>query len=265
MNRAILATENLTAGYDDCPVLHTVELMVGAQERWAVIGRNGAGKSTLIKSLAALLSPISGSVLLHDKALREYTAQQRAREMAYVPQKPEVHIPYTVYDFVLLGRYANTGFFRIPGSRDRQAVAQAMELCDIGSFCERTMTSLSGGEMQRVMLAGALAQEAPVLLLDEPTTHLDPAHERFFFSALRSAQDTKELTIVMVTHDINTALSSCTHVLALLDGCVHFAGTATEFRKGCPEELNRLYGVKFDSYTMENGTGNVFGTWEMKK
>jgi ABC-type cobalamin/Fe3+-siderophores transport system ATPase subunit len=161
----------------------------------------------------------------------------------------------------MLGRYAVMGLFGVPGDADREAVGLALRLCDVGHLDGRMMTTLSGGELQRVLLAGALAQDAPLLLLDEPTTFLDPAHERLFFRALESAQQHRRLTILMVTHDVNTALTACTHVLALHEGSVRYAGNAEEFRKQCPGILTALYGIPFEQYGSDTGAANIFGTW----
>jgi len=257
----LLEAREVGAGYDGRTVLKGVAFDVSSGERWAVLGRNGTGKSTLVKTIAALIAPQSGTVRVFGRPVGAYSGRERARHIAYVPQKPEAAIPYTVHDFVMLGRYAMMGLFGVPGRQDRQAVAQALEFCDVRELCDRMMTTLSGGEMQRVLLAGALAQETPLLLLDEPTTHLDPAHERLFFRALNSAHENRELTIVMVTHDINTALHSCTHVLALLNGSVHYAGPVEPFRGECPALLDTLYGIAFEEYGRSGGNERVFGTW----
>jgi iron complex transport system ATP-binding protein len=257
----LLEVSNLGAGYNGHRVLSHVNLEVKAGERWAVIGRNGTGKSTLIRTIAGLLIPSSGSVQIKDNLVQTYKARERAQQLAYVPQKPEAVIPYSVQDFVMLGRYCTMGLFGLPDRDDLEAVSQAMQLCNVSHLRERLMTTLSGGELQRVLLAGALAQDAPLLLLDEPTTFLDPAHERLFFRALESAQSQRELTIIMVTHDINTALHACTHILALLEGQVNYNGAAALFKNQCPDILKILYGISFESYTGTKGETLIYGTW----
>ncbi len=261
MKRPHLEIENLRVAYNSCRVLDGIGLHIEEGERWAIIGKNGTGKSTLIKTIAALLRPVSGSVRICGRPVLSLRARERARYIAYVPQKPEAVIPYTVHDFVMLGRYSTMGPFGIPGETDRNKVAQALDFCDVRDLCNRMMTTLSGGELQRVMLAGALAQDTPILLLDEPTTFLDPAHERLFFRSLESAHEKRELTIVMVTHDINTALASCTHVLALLNGRVQYAGSAYDFKELCPDVLVTLYGIEFGCYFSESKLTRVYGTW----
>ncbi len=257
----ILAVRNLIAGYNGHDILRGVNFQAESGQRWAIIGGNGAGKSTLIKSIAGLLRPSAGKALIGDRPVFDYSARERARRIAYVPQKPEGAIPFTVRDFVMLGRYAKMGLFAEPGSADHEAVDSALALCDVDNLRDRIMTRLSGGELQRVFLAGALAQQAPLLLLDEPTTFLDPAHERLFFKALESAHTRAELTIVMVTHDINTALTSCTNLLALSQGRVQFAGAVETFRERCPEALSELYGIPFEQFIGSRDGRSVFGVW----
>jgi iron complex transport system ATP-binding protein len=257
----VLEVRDVAAGYDGRTVLAGVSFEVQSGERWAVLGRNGTGKSTLVKAIAALLAPRSGSVNVCGTPVRAYSARDRATRIAYVPQKPEATIPYTVYDFVMLGRFPSMGLFGMPTESDHAVVRQSLDFCDVASLADRMMGTLSGGEMQRVLLAGALAQQTPILLLDEPTTHLDPAHERLFFRALHSARQNRDITIVMVTHDINTALTSCTHVLALLQGRVHYSGTVEGFRGQCPAILGTLFGIEFSCYANPANAAEVFGTW----
>jgi len=254
----LLSIEHLSVGYDRHEILKDVTVTVNPEERWAIIGSNGTGKSTFIKTIAALLKPLSGRISMHGAPIHQLSAPDRASAIAYVPQRIESPIPYSVYDFVLLGRYNHTGLFGLPSAEDREAVITAMEYCDILSLQDRIMTKLSGGETQRVLLAGALAQEAPLLLLDEPTTFLDPAHERLFFHALERAHRKKELTILMVTHDINTALDSSSHICALYKGGIHFQGPVEEFQSQCPAVLEHIYGISFAQYA---GTRNIYGTW----
>ncbi len=258
---ALLNLKDLTVQYDQAAVVNRVNLSVHPGERWAIIGRNGAGKSTLVKTIAGLIKPKHGSVLLNDQVLEDFSARARAKTIAYVPQKLDTTIPYSVYDFVMLGRYAAMGLFSMPETNDHDLVSQALTFCDVADLQDRMMPSLSGGEMQRVLLAGALVQQASLLLLDEPTSFLDPAHERHFFDALDKAFTHNNFTILIVTHDINTAILSCTHVLALFDGTIHYCGTSQEFKSRCPEILNTLYGIPFEPFASTQQNTLVYGTW----
>jgi ABC-type cobalamin/Fe3+-siderophores transport system ATPase subunit len=263
MNAAVDAVEikDVRATYGDDEVLRGISLAVQRNQRWAIIGRNGAEKSTLIKLVAGLLHPAGGSLSVNGIDIRRYSARNRARALAYVPQKPDGIIPYSVHDFVMLGRYGAMGLLGVPSQTDRGAVGDAIDICDIRHLAGRLMPTLSGGELQRVLLAGAVAQQTQLLLLDEPTTFLDPAHERLSFNALARLHDQRELTIVMVTHDINSAISQCTHIGALLDGRFVFAGTTAEFASRCPEALEEIFDVRFERYVCNARKEAAFGTW----
>jgi len=263
MSTAHVEISNMSTGYNGTAVLQEVCWSVEKTNRWAIIGRNGTGKSTLVKALAGLLRPLCGKVVVHGKQLSSYPDRQRARHIAYVPQKMEGTIPYTVYDFVMLGRYARMGLFATPERQDHLAVQEALDLCDVGDLRTRMMNTLSGGEAQRVLLAGALAQKTDLLLLDEPTTSLDPAHERLFLNALEVAQQNRGITTIMVTHDINTALGACSHILTLLNGRVFSAGPVSEFRAQCPEILQTIFGITFHRFSSSGMKNEVYGTWEM--
>jgi iron complex transport system ATP-binding protein len=249
------------AAYDRAEALAGISLSIQKNSRWAIIGPNGAGKSTLVRIVAGLTRAKQGMVLVNGCPVESYSARKRARSLAYMPQKPEGIIPYSVHDFVMLGRYCVMGLLGVPSRQDRELVADAMDICDIRHLAMRLMSTLSGGELQRVLLAGAVAQGAPLLLLDEPTTFLDPAHERQFFEALERLHARRELTTVIITHDINNALLQCTHIAALQQGTVLFAGESGFFRNRCPDILRELFGVGFTVYTGADGDPAVFGTW----
>lgn len=260
----IIEVHNLCAVYGRCEALTDISLNIEKNSRWAVIGPNGAGKSTLIKTMAGLIKPSSGYITVNGCDIRRYSSRKRARAISYMPQKPDGLIPYTVYDYVMLGRYSMMGLMGVPSEEDREAAAEAIEICDIKHLENRIMSTLSGGELQRALLAGAVAQSAPVLLLDEPTTFLDPAHERLFFEALSRLSRKRELTIVMITHDINSALYQCTHIAALKDGRLLYGGTTEEFRKQCPAFLEDIFGIRFMQFNCSELSAEAYGSWGMK-
>jgi iron complex transport system ATP-binding protein len=160
-------------------ILGPLELDVERGESVAVVGPNGAGKTTLLRLLAGLLAPSAGEVRLAGRPLASYSRKGLARRIAYVPQLRPIRVPLTVEAIVLLGRYPHLGAFQLaPAARDLEAVAEALRLTEIEHLRRRPVEELSGGERQSVYIAAALAQEAEILVLDEPTTHLDPRHER---------------------------------------------------------------------------------------
>lgn len=261
---SIIQIGNLNAAYGRNEALAGITLEIGRNQRWAIVGPNGAGKSTLIKIMAGLIKPSSGTVKLNGRDIRQYSSRKRAHVISYMPQKPDGLIPYTVYDFVMLGRYSLMGLMGVPSKEDREVVAEAIEICDIHHLENRIMSTLSGGELQRALLAGAVAQSAPVLLLDEPTTFLDPSHERLFFDALCRIDRKRELTTVMITHDINSALYQCSHIAALKDGQLLYGGSTGEFKRGCPELLEQIFGTRFMQFNCSELSAEVYGSWGMK-
>jgi ABC-type cobalamin/Fe3+-siderophores transport system ATPase subunit len=259
---ALVTLRNLSARYGRTEIFSGVSLSIERNSRWAVIGPNGAGKSTLVRMIAGLNAPSAGEVIVDGRNIGDYPGGVRARKLAYVPQKPEGVIPYTVHDFVMLGRYSSMGLLGIPSHNDREKVAEAVDVCDVGHLQRRLMNTLSGGELQRVLLAGAVAQETPILLLDEPTTFLDPAHEHQFFAALSRLHRSRELTTIMITHDLNGAMRQCSHVAALKNGGLFHSGTIGEFKAQCPAILDNLFGVPFKRFVVEGEATDAYGSWE---
>jgi iron complex transport system ATP-binding protein len=257
----VVETVGIHVSFETSEVLGGISLTVKRHERWAIIGPNGAGKSTFIKVIAGLIRQDIGEILLNGMSLHLYKPRHRAQVMAYVPQKPDGIIPYSVYDYVMLGRYVSTGIMGQPQSSDRELVENALSICDVKHLINRTMNTLSGGELQRVLLAGAVAQDSPLLLLDEPTTFLDPAHERLFFDALKRLHDTTDLTTIMITHDINSAIYQCSHLAALRNGKLVFAGTTDTFKGRCPQILEDVFGIPFRQFSCNVKNETVFGSW----
>ena len=179
--------------------------VVAARGWTAIVGPNGAGKSTLLRVLAGLQAPDSGSVELHGKTLADWPARARAAEIAWLGQEPASGSELTVREVVHLGRLPHLGLFTAAGAEDDAAVDFALGATECQAWQERRLDELSGGERQRVMLARALAVEAPILLLDEPTTHLDPPHQRTLLRLMR-AQAKADRIVVSVLHDLSLAL-----------------------------------------------------------
>ena len=187
-------------------VLHGVDLGIGPG--WtAIVGPNGAGKSTLLRALAGLLAPQQGRIELDGRDFGQWSAPERARRLAWMAQQGETSGELSVRETVELGRIAHLGLGGIPGKRDREVVDRAMQRSECTAWSARRLQELSGGERQRVLLARALATEAPLLLLDEPTTHLDAPHQvalaRLFLALAREGRG-----VVSVLHDLSLALQA---------------------------------------------------------
>ena len=210
-------------------VLCEVSLSLDRGQRLVLVGPNGAGKTTLLKCLNRILGGWSGSIVLAGKDLNAYRHRDLARWMAYVPQAGVQTAPFSVEAFVEMGRYPYQGPLARPNQQDRKAVDAALNLTDTVFLRDRPMHALSGGERQRVLLAAALAQEAQILLLDEPTVFLDPRHEAAFCAVLSRVHQERNLTMITVTHDLNRAVLMHDRLVALKQGRVVFCGTPASF------------------------------------
>jgi iron complex transport system ATP-binding protein len=215
-----LYAEAVTAGYGTRTVLHACTLSVGRGEVVAIVGPNGAGKSTLLRVLAGLLGPSSGSVRIDGVDIATLARPQLARRIAVVPQIFDTLFPFSVREVVALGRTARLGMFGGASRTDADAVERAIADLDLADLASRRIDRLSGGERQRAVLAMALAQEADVLLLDEPTVHLDPAHQVAMLRLVRELACARGFAVAAVLHDLNLAASMATRIAVVADGRV---------------------------------------------
>ena len=205
--QSVLSCRGLTVGYGTRAVLDDLSLEFGAGQWTAVVGPNGCGKSTLLRALAGLARPVAGAVTLQGKDLASWPRRERARRLAWLAQDSG-NTELTGADVVGLGRFAHGGWLASPQSQDDAAVATAMAATGSGQWAQRRLSSLSGGERQRIHLARALAVEAPVLLLDEPTTHLDPPHQEDVVRLLRELAAVRGACVVSAIHDLSLALAA---------------------------------------------------------
>jgi len=200
-----LALERVSFGYDGEPVLHEVSLQLAQGELVGLLGPNGAGKTTLLRLASGLLAPAGGRVLLVGHPLRGLTRATVARNVAVVPQDFAVQFAYTVRQIVALGRMPHRGLLGTATPTDRRAVARALAATHTDDLADRVFNELSGGERQRVLLALALAQESPIVLLDEPTAHLDVKHQTETLELLRRLNRERGITVLAALHDLNLA------------------------------------------------------------
>jgi iron complex transport system ATP-binding protein len=240
--KMLLQAQSVTFGYDaHLPLLYDVSLDIRAGEMIGLLGPNGSGKTTLLRLLSGIVQPQSGKILLEDRDLRAWSRRHVAQRIAVVPQ--DVHIPFafTVEQIVRLGRtpFAKT-FFAMPVDRDRLIVRDAMEAANVSVLAERIFNELSGGERQRVMIAMALAQEPLILLLDEPTSHLDIKYQIETLDLAQRLNQQQGATIVAAMHDLNLAARYFPRLLLFQRGVVA-AGSPAEVLE--PGLLSRVYGV----------------------
>ncbi len=240
-NGEIVRAEDIWAGYGATPVLQGIGLSISRGELVGLLGPNGSGKSTLLRVLSGVLKPQRGQVWLGGQPLSQLRAKEVAHRLAFVPQREEVAFGFTAWEVVLLGRAPYIGWWGRERAEDRQATRRAMERTDSLSLAERAFGTLSGGERQRVVLARGLAQETPLLFLDEPLTHLDVAHQVGTLSLLRQLNREEGLTVLAALHDINLASEFCDRLIVLRQGQVVADGTPSEVIT--PALLARVFGL----------------------
>jgi iron complex transport system ATP-binding protein len=236
----ILSVAALHASYGGDEVLHGLDLAVQAGEMVGLLGPNGSGKSTLLRVLSGLLTPSAGRVTLAGGDLHGYSARRRARLIGLV-QYATIPFAFPVVDVVAMGRNPYLGLLESPTARDFAAINSALERTDCLHLRERLVTELSGGELQRVIVARALAQEPRVLLLDEPTAHLDLNHQLEIARMLRQLNAEQGLTVLWVSHDLNLAAEFCGRLLMLHEGRLVADGPPAEVIT--PEWLASVYGL----------------------
>lgn len=217
MNAALRA-ERLTLAYDHTVIVKELGVDIPEGKITALVGPNGCGKSTLLRGLARLLKPKGGSVYLDGEAIAALSTKAVAKKLGILPQGPTAPEGITVRELVAQGRYPHQSFFQQWSRQDEEALKRALETTRMTDLAERPMDALSGGQRQRAWIAMTLAQETPILLLDEPTTFLDLAHQVEVLSLLDELNEREGRTIVMVLHDINQACRYAHHLVALKDG-----------------------------------------------
>lgn len=225
MNHPAIEVEKLSLQIGQSVILQDVSLQIPSGQWVAIIGQNGAGKSSLIKCIMNIARATGGNIRVCGESTDAMGQRALSRKMSYVPQATESRLQFTAFEFVLLGRYPFLGRFATHGPQDIDAVNQAMAMTNVSHLEKRKMGSLSGGERQNVYIAAALAQGAEILLLDEPTAYLDPGQKGSVFKVLENLRVQTSKTIVLVTHDINAAVSGPERVIALKKGQLVFDGT----------------------------------------
>jgi iron complex transport system ATP-binding protein len=227
----MISFDNLTVRYGSAVALDGVAGQVADGEWLGLIGPNGAGKTTLLNAVARLL-PSSGEVLVCGQAVTRLSRRQLARLIAYVPQRPLLPPDMTVSDYVLLGRTAHIGYLRAETTADRRVCAAILDRLDLAAMASRRLRAMSGGELQRLVLARALAQEAPVLLLDEPTSALDLGRRMDALELIDAARRDHGLTVLSAIHDLTLAGQFADRLMLLADGRIAAEGPATTVLDG---------------------------------
>lgn len=239
---AALAADKIACGYGARTVLSAVSLRLAPGEMVALLGRNGCGKSTLLRCLSGVLAPSAGTVTLDGVPLTRAPRRDVARTLAVVPQELRVPFAFSVREVVELGRAPYARFLQPPGESDRRAVDDALAAADLLELADRTFQQLSGGEQQRTAVAMALAQEPRVLLLDEPTVHLDIAHQIGILALMRGLCVERGLAVLAAMHDINLACLYFDRLLILGEGALLASGTPDAIV--APALIERAFGTR---------------------
>lgn len=241
-----LSLQKVSLGYNRHPVLQDISFEAKQGEILGVIGPNGSGKSTLIRGISRTIQMISGKIFLNGKDISGFHRLDLARMVAVVPQSPSLPEMFTAREIVMMGRTPHLGFLRYEGERDLGIVRKAMADTHTLELADRRVSDLSGGERQRLLIARALTQEPKVLLLDEPTAHLDINHQIEILSLIRKLCYSQPLLTVMAIHDLNIAAQYCSRLIMLNKGRVFCEGTPQEVIK--TENIREVYGAEVCVY-----------------
>ena len=220
----VIQADNLTLSYGKKPIFTNLDLSIPAGQITVFIGSNGCGKSTLLRSLARLLKPQQGTVLLDGNEIARLSGKEIARRLAILPQGPTAPEGLTVQQLVKQGRYPYQSFLQQWSREDEKMVNRALEVTGMSELSDRSVDSLSGGQRQRAWIAMTLAQNTPTILLDEPTTFLDMKHQIEVLDLLFELNESENRTIAMVLHDINLACRYAHHLVAVKDGTIRAQG-----------------------------------------
>lgn len=238
----MLQVRDISVSYGSHDVVRDVSFELRGGRIIALLGPNGAGKTTLIRTLNGTVPISGGEIVLNEKGLSLYSRREIAQKIAVVAQENETKFPVTVLEFVLSGRFANGSAFGWETENDISVARNALTQCDLADFGTRLMNELSGGERQRVVLARALATNANVLLLDEPTANLDLAHQAMMFRLVRERCRGNGASAIVITHDLNLAAEFADEVMLLKDGRVFAFGSPDAVLR--EENINEVYNVQ---------------------
>jgi len=241
-----ISIEKASFAYDDVPVFTDIDLAIKKGEIFCLFGPNGCGKTTLLNNILGILKPLTGKVSIEGRDVSMYHPRDLAKLMAYVPQTHEKTFPYRVCEVVLMGRTPYTTLFSSPGKEDYAISEAALAAAGISHLRDRIYTTLSGGETQLVMLARALAQEAPLIVMDEPASHLDFRHELLLLETIRDLVADKGLTIIITTHSPNHAFYFENHGLPVTIAVMHekkILSTGPPAEILCEENMRKIFDV----------------------
>ncbi len=256
-----ISVKNLDVAYDDKYIINNLDLEIPKGKITMIVGSNGCGKSTLLKSIARIISPRKGEVKIDGLSIKDSAPKEIAKKMAVLPQSPIVPSGLLVRELVSYGRFPYLNAMGGLKKEDVEMVNWAMECTGVSDFAERTVDSLSGGQRQRVWIAMTLAQGTDILVLDEPTTYLDMAHQLEILLLLKKLNEEQNRTIIMILHELNNATKFADHLIGFKSGEIVFQGTPLEVIT--EENLLKLYGIKATLQLDESGTYPICVDFEL--
>ena len=248
-----ISCQKLTCGYNGKAVIEEIDLELEPGQIIALLGPNGSGKTTLLRTITGEIPVISGSLAISGQASTELSARDRAKQVAFVPAEERSEFPFLGREIVAMGRFPHSeGLF--DSEDDKRITAEAMELAECSELADRSIMNVSAGEKQRILIARALAQKAPILLLDEPTSHLDPGHQ---VSVVKLARRLAEsgLAILTALHDLNLAAHMADAAMLLKDSRVILSGSIAEVLDS--PKIDEAYGTPFERLKGSDGTARL--------
>ena len=253
MNSSILQVQDINFSYDQETVLRSISINIKSQEFVGVIGPNGSGKSTLLKLLGSVLKPDSGQIFFKERNYINYQRKQLAQSITWVPQEHPMVFPFKVSEIVLMGRHPYLSAFTFEGENDIEIARSAMKQTQTLQFAERGFNEISGGEKQRVVIAGAIAQEPELMILDEPTSALDIKYQIQILNILKTLNENKKTTVILAMHDLHLASKYCTRLILLEEGKIFKDGKTEEVLQ--KEHIEKVYGLKV--HLIHDQSGNI--------
>jgi iron complex transport system ATP-binding protein len=224
----LLSIESLSTGYEKDPVISEISLEIPRSSLFGIIGPNGAGKTTLFRAMGKILHPWGGRILYDGEDIKNLSRREFAQKISVIPQFHTTIPPFTVKEFVCLGRYPHLNRFSTLKAADYMIVEEILSLLDISQYRDKMITSLSGGEMQRAFVAQGLVQKPALILMDEPTSHLDITHQIKILDLVKALSENSGLTVVIILHDLNLASAYCNFIALMKEGTIFANGTPTQ-------------------------------------
>lgn len=262
MEQQKIQVRDITVAYDKTVVIPKLNLNIPEGKITIVVGANGCGKSTMIKTVAGILRPKRGDILINGTEIRKQAPKETAKKMAVLPQSPQVPEGLLVKELVAYGRFPYQKPVGGLSKHDHQVIRWAMEATGIEGLADRRADSLSGGQRQRAWIAMSLAQETDILVLDEPTTYLDMSHQLEILSLLKELNQKNGTTIVMVIHEINHASRFADHIIGMKEGHMVFEGAPADVIT--EDNLKTLYGIRAKLSMSEAGTYPVCTEYDLE-